>query len=861
MAQSPHSESAPSAPLRRPGACHSVAPRVSQPGSPWRGRVALLRLTLASLLALTLAAGASLGAVASAQSLAASQPGQSALALAAQRAAASTSHITIIVLDMSGSMSSSDPNGLRCSAANAYIDLSGPGDFIGVVGLDNSNGATGGPHNFQRAQVWQQPIEMSTLVARQGLRATIAQQSHNCAPDSATPTYDALNQALTMLGAATHNGHLGGSVILLTDGAPYPDTNNQISAIQTDLIPQFKQHNWPIDTVALGSDTTFRSFLSDLANATSGKAYDDAKGVVAGTSPLNIAPFFVDIFARRNGRTPGPTIAPTTLNGGTTSANFQLGDYATHLDVIVVKDTPATTVTLNAPNRQQITQNIAGAFLSTDPHYAIFSIDGPLAGYWQVNVTGGGQFLVDSLVASQLAVSLVAPAASSPVLPLGQPFTVAASIVNGSTPISGAAFTVQGTISYVGGATNGSVPFTEQLTLSDSASPGTYTAQVTVPFSSAAGAYEIMVSASQVTSAPLGSDDRTVRLERFPTPFLLSGGHPTTATTTATVVRWDPLLQAIYGAPVGFLQWLGQWPLGGRPAHEDANISGQVELNGQPYTDATVAGSATLNGGSGSVPIRIVNNGGGQFQVQFSAPQDGVYTIHFQTAGAFKDSHGDFGATTRTAQLSVVGATLTEEIIAWAYTLLYLVIIALIVLTIRFALTPTPGGRYQTATAATANASMPATSRALKTTRGFLPAFLARNIVPSKAAFGKTGAELRFGYGGAVEARRQGSGAESWFDDAGRPLSGQFRSVKGLTYSPAKSPENDSRAEIYTFEKGRGGKPARLGAPQGGAAQDDARRPNRQRDNRRVRGGGGRSGGGNRGGSGNRSGRTYNDVI
>src|SRR5579875_860241 len=57
-------------------------------------------------------------------------------------------HVTIIVLDMSGSMAQNDPNGYRCSAANAYIDLSRPGSFIGVIGLDNNNGATGGPHNF-----------------------------------------------------------------------------------------------------------------------------------------------------------------------------------------------------------------------------------------------------------------------------------------------------------------------------------------------------------------------------------------------------------------------------------------------------------------------------------------------------------------------------------------------------------------------------------------------------------------------------------------------------------------------------------------------------------------------------------------
>jgi len=753
-------------------------------------------------------------------------------------------------------MSSSDPNGLRCSAANAYIDLSGAGDYIGVIGLDSASSAP------TTALIWQQPTEMSTVAARQGLRQTIVQKSNNCAPDGATPTYDALSKALTMLTGATHNGQISGSVILLTDGQPDPNTDQQISQIESNLVPQFKQHDWPIDTVALGSDTTFRSFLSDVANATSGKAYDDAKGVVAGTSPLNIAPFFVDIFARRNGRTPGPTVAPTTtLNGGTTSANFQLGDYVTHLDVIVVKDTPATTVTLDAPNRQQITQSISGAFLSTDPHYAIYSIDGPLSGYWQVNVTGGGQFLVDSLVVSPLAITLVAPAANSSVLPLGQPFTVSATIVNGNTPISGSAFTVEGTITYAGDVANGGTAFTEQLVLSDSGSPGVYSAQVTVPNSAAAGAYEIQVTASQITSAPIGSADRTVRIERFPTPFLLSGGHPTTGTTTSTVVRWDPALQFIYGAPVGFLQWLGQWPLGGIPAREFANITGQIELNGQPYSSATVNGTATLNGANTSVPITVVNGNGGQFHVQFSAPQDGTYIIHFKTAGSFKDSHGDFGATNRTAQLSVVGATPLQEIMAWLITLVYLVIIALIVIVIRFFLTPAPGGRYQTATAASATASMPATSRTLKTTRGVVPMLLWRNVITSKTAFGKEGAELKFGFGGSVEARRKGTGGERWYDDAGRPLGEDFRPIKGLIYSPAGNPQDDPRSETYTFEKGRRGGAGRptLGAPQGGAAQDDARRANRTRDNRRVRSAApNRSG---RGGSGSRSGRNYNDVI
>ena len=95
---------------------------------------------------------------------------------------------------MSGSMAQNDPQGLRCSAANAYIDLSGPGDFVGVVGLDGNG--TGGPHNFGATVNWGlAPREMATVNERQALRNAILQKSHGCGPDADTPTYDALAKA------------------------------------------------------------------------------------------------------------------------------------------------------------------------------------------------------------------------------------------------------------------------------------------------------------------------------------------------------------------------------------------------------------------------------------------------------------------------------------------------------------------------------------------------------------------------------------------------------------------------------------------------------------------------------------------
>jgi hypothetical protein len=606
-----------------------------------------------------------------------------------QAATAPAGHVTILVLDMSGSMGSNDPNGLRCSAANAYIDLSGPGDFVGVVGLDNT-GPTGGAHNFPLAQIWAQPAEMATLAARTQLHNTIATKSHNCKPDSATPTYDALQRALTMLTTATAQTHLPGSVILLTDGVPAPQQNEQISAIQSDLMPQFKQHDFPVDTVALGADGTLRSFLSDLANATGGAYYDDGHGVVSGVSPLNIAPFFVSIFAQRNGRTVTHDIPPTALSGGTVSRNFSIGAFVSHFDVVAVKDSPATRVTLTAPTGQVLPPAVAGTFISSDPHYVIFSVDHPQSGAWQLNVTGSGRFLMDSLKLSTLGLSILAPASDTPV-PLGQPLTISATLNDNGTPITGSRYSMNGTIAYSGGSVGS---YTQEFVLDDHASPGTYAAQITVPASAPAGTYNVTINAREVSDT-IASANRLVRIELFPSPLLVapSTGKLTTDTVATTVTAWDPALRAIYGVPFGVLTWLSGWPLQGHPVVDGARLDGTVQLDGKPYANASVSGSATRDGSKTAIPLHISTGDNGRFTAAFTPNGDGQYALTFKTQGSFKDSHGDLGTTTRTVALKTQPASPVQEAIAWAITLLYLFILVLIVLLIRYTVSQKPFGR------------------------------------------------------------------------------------------------------------------------------------------------------------------------
>jgi hypothetical protein len=684
---------------------------------------------LTGALALALALAAMGGPVAHAQPLPTGLP-------------AASGHVTIIVLDMSGSMAQNDPSGLRCSAANAYIDLSGPGDFVGVVGLDNPGGARGGPHNFQTAVDWGlAPREMATVNARKALHDAIAQKSNNCRPDAATPTYDALAKAEAMLASAASGG-TSGSAILLTDGVPDPDTSAQQSAIQSELVPQFKQHSWPIDVIALGSDTGFHGFLSGIASATSGTFYDDGHGIVPGVSPLNIMPFFLDIFRLRNGRSLGPDIAPTQLGGGVTARNFTVGQYVSHLDIVVVKDAPSTSVALQAPNGQRFPPATAGTFISSDPYYAIFAIDTPQQGPWEVDVSGSGLFLMDSLKVSALALGITSPGANA-VLALGEQFTLSATLSAQGTPISGGRFSLSGTITYAGGGASSS-SYTHDILLADAGGSGTYTAPLTVPAFAPTGSYTITVRAHAASEDVLTAQT-TVRLDLFPAALLIAptGNTPTTDAVGASVVGWDPIVRAIYRLPV--IGGLGGLALQNHPADPAAMVRGQVLLNGRPYADATVGGTATHAGSTASVPVSVLNDGNGAFRLIFPSDASGTYRVNLTTSGAYNISHGDLTHVARTVLVTIVPATASQELRAWLVTFIYLLLFALLLLVIRYAVAQKPFGML-------VNSDGSGGSEFARAQRG-VAALLAPGRVTSRQMGMDPGLEFGFHPGGRITVR------------------------------------------------------------------------------------------------------------
>lgn len=749
----------------------------------------------------------------------------------AQVAAPATGgHVTVIVLDMSGSMSTNDPLGLRCSAANAYIDLSGSNpaeatNYVGIIGLANVNatGPSGGAHDFRLAQIWAQPLATDVAANRAQLRQIITTQSHACEPNGNTPTYDALVKAYSMLNGflGTHAG-LTGSVILLTDGNPDPQGDAQVADVNAEIVPQFVAKHWPIDTIALGTDTSYRGFLSGISARTKGTAYDDSQGPIQGVSPLNLARVFADIFREYEGRTLKPAIAPTKVAGQATQ-QFYIGDAVTHLDVIAVKDTPATTITLADPNSQPFAPDQQGNFISTDPHYFIFSLEAHAPapflqnGPWTLHVNGSGLFLVDSLTVSTLALNVTAPQDGS-TLPLGQPVTLSATVSENGNIVLDSTYDVETLITPPNGGK------ALRVFLKDRDTSGTYHGTFTLPVTAAPGTYNIDVTATQGTVSA-GEQQLGVKFALFPTPLLLgANGQPIMPTTPAgcnpvdpatnctltsgaaraTATGWAGALSYLYTHVPLFDATVGRWhprdwPLSGYSLAPSGTIMGETVVGTgkgmQPYTSGTVTATATDAQGQ-PIAVTVTNLPGGTFELHFPTGAQGAFNVVLTAAGSPQDAFGNPVAVAAPVTVVLAAPPASAQTRAWEITAFYIALLLLVAIfgiygPINYALRSKPSRRNQLVDTRPAPGVVPAKPLVW---RGWS---LRRYFAPNRLPGGQVGlpnnVTFRVSYGGGVALRVR----RSLFDKTPAVWK-----LNGRDVSPGDGPQALSQDALITLSEG-----------------------------------------------------------
>lgn len=596
-------------------------------------------------------------------------------------------HVTILILDMSGSMLGNDPAQVRCQAAEAFIDLNGPGNMIGLIGMMGL-----------QAQIWQDPLPTDVTSQRATLKRAIEQRpagTPDCQhPSGATPTASALSLAWDMLNTTTARQDLLGSAILLSDGVPAPDRqDSQSNTILNDLLPRFQQRHWPIDTIALGTRQVLHNVLQQIARLTGGIAYDDTRGAVPGeVSSLNILPFFKDILNRRLGRTIATEVPLTTLSSSTRAYNITLDTSAKELDILLIRDAQtheSITAQLISPGPAPLVLPSPTALPDTDveqnPSYMAFSVQGPQPGEWELDVRGDGRFEASVLETSWLQVTFLAPQQNGTLLNINNPFLLRATVVDGhnsDSPLNSLAVTLTATLTYQG-EQQAAFPTREYVMrgkpASDAGRSQEYQAVIRLPTDTLDGTYTITVTVTGQTSAILAENTVTVRLVRFPVALL--------QTQQVTEYQWPAWALAVFHQPL-----LGQ--IYTRTFEGSASsIAGTIEIGGSSYPAARIVQATLLGPASARLSLNVTNGAQGAFQVDLPAEPEGDYTLVLALDGQFEGLKGPLGNTQLTIHLQALPATGSMIFAFVAFTsLLATVLLCMLISLFLFLTGPPPFG-------------------------------------------------------------------------------------------------------------------------------------------------------------------------
>ncbi len=280
---------------------------------------------------------------------------------------------TVLVIDASSSMLSTDPREIRKIAAELYVDLARDGDQIAVTGFDGKVRESTGAFTTLAG-----PRERDAVKA--AIRAV--------GKDGARTDFTAgLGEAKRLLDLAPDEPGDQEFVVFLTDGQCDPERAGPFAAgnageickrkVTDELVPALEPAR--VYAIGFGGAAGQRAFFEEVAAKSGGGALVTTK-----------ADELPELFARTIAR-----ILGSRLTAGPTQERIPIAieEGARSLDVVVV-GAPSLTAALSDPKGAPVaTGNAkpAEAYFVDSPSYRFYKVARPAAGTWSVAVGGGGR--------------------------------------------------------------------------------------------------------------------------------------------------------------------------------------------------------------------------------------------------------------------------------------------------------------------------------------------------------------------------------------------------------------------------------------------------------------------------------------
>lgn len=313
-----------------------------------------------------------------------------------------------LVIDTSGSMAETDPGNLRKTAAEIFVDMLSPEDYVGIVSFSTD----------VKEMAPMQPVGDANN------KQTIKNALTPIVGANGNTNYQlALQKAEQQLDSYTDQ-NIRKVIIFLTDGVPEPDyALREDAAYMSAYLDSLWQttarlglKNYAV--YALGFGTADPSTLQRIATDTRGEAK------FLGSSSEIAVNFFEVLRTLKNRQGFWNEIMPVT---GESVLPFQVDNYTSQVTMVVANDTTGTNVTVRSANGADTTGKVV---VQKNENYSIVTMnqaDKELDGDWELVINGTGNVQLFGDKDLSLKSWLVEPKSNSQ-LPLNEPIALSVAV-------------------------------------------------------------------------------------------------------------------------------------------------------------------------------------------------------------------------------------------------------------------------------------------------------------------------------------------------------------------------------------------------------------------------------------------------
>lgn len=315
-----------------------------------------------------------------------------------------------LVVDTSGSMRTTDPQKLRETAAQIFIDLLSPGDQLSIITFN------------ALAEVVLPLQEVKSNADKAEFKRLLAPKM---VTNGDTNYLMALNEATNQLDSIT-TGDVRKVILFLTDGKPEPDSRKSNNP---KFMEPYMQSVWAsVSDLALKRYPVYCvGFSNNIDSAVLERISRETQGTLkTSENPADLAVSFFDILGRLKNRT--NTLNQTLELKGSDSIELDIDKYTAQFTLVLTNPSGSPLdLVVTPPRGVSADQTVSVSKANTYQILTINPTTEKMAGSWRVDLSGNGPLQLFANKEWFLKTRITEPAANS-LQPLNEPLDIVASV-------------------------------------------------------------------------------------------------------------------------------------------------------------------------------------------------------------------------------------------------------------------------------------------------------------------------------------------------------------------------------------------------------------------------------------------------